>query len=234
MRLFHTLALAAALALPASVSHASLIGIAPAEGARAVWDIFTPDETGGFTFTNLGATYQGAGVQSASLSQTLGTAGSFGSGILPGPGGAHDEIYTSTQPVAFTLTLGTDIDVHAFRLQIKMTPPSASTAIEEHFTPILYINGFSYGGTPTPSVVDTGEIGETSANSYRVLTWEWHDFIAISGSVFTVDFGRDPSVRVTMDAVAVDAIPEPSTWALLTAGVAFSAWAARRRKLKQQ
>ncbi len=195
----------------AGVSEATTIGLANPQGAYAIWDTFTS----GTTFSGVTPDGGTAGFLTSSLSQS---ANSSGSGFGPN---ATDYFYDATKTTAWTVAAKADIKITSITLQIKLSQPFDSSDVGAYFTPLL-----SYGietgiGTNAPTVASTGETAQSQDVS--VVTWTWTGLDIDANTDFSFSFGRAAGKHVVMDTVAIDAVPEPGTWASLAMGLGLLA-----------
>jgi len=98
----------------------------------------------------------------------------------------------------------------------------ALAASSYSLTPVS--GGFGMDGTPLPA--------SASNPNYGLFTWDLSALPATASS-FTINFGLDihsSALAFQLDQVAVTAVPEPQTYALMLAGMGVVGLIARRRK----
>lgn len=222
------------LAFTAQALNATVLGIntdpsglrGEEDTAYAIWDTFQSydfvndlaDSSGGFTsvsltqtntLTGIFGTDQGAGVYSNVGTQAAG----------------DDALYTGGRGATFTLNATTSFVVSGFYLQIKRIQS------EDSFIGgiIPTLNGFAFD-----SVSAVSGIGDTNSNApgaWSVTTYYWGDSLAGQNLTnLTLSF-NGPTHR-GIDGIVIDAVPEPSTWALLGFGaIGAFIYARRARRL---
>jgi hypothetical protein len=191
---------AALLLATAGVSHATQTGLTTLYGDYAIWDGFSSS-----TFTGVSAEAS-SGFVSTGLTQ------SASAGFPFGPQVANDLFYSSTTATSWTVSGSTAFEVTALTLQIKSSATGALL-----FTPLL-----SYGSTTgvtgtasSPVIADNvGGLGQE-----YVVTYTFTGLDIAPSQEFNFTFSGFADSHVAVDAIAINAVPEPSTWASIAMGL---------------
>lgn len=223
MKLLKTAGLAALLlaGIP-TLSMATTVGLPYTSGDYATWDTFS-----GPTFSNANPGISNGDRFSSALTST-------GGGLLTGSG---DRIYGGAMAddasFSFTINVNAHYAIDTFSLALKFSHPNpdAIPALDytDFFTSIT-LNGD--GATPV-FLGGTGEI--TNGQEMGVVQWTWTDLSFFNGDSFSVNIFSpartgDAAAHVSVDAVSVTAVPEPSTYALLALGAVVAVMTFRRRQ----
>ncbi|MES2706283.1 MAG: PEP-CTERM sorting domain-containing protein [Verrucomicrobiota bacterium] len=196
--------LSAALTL-CSGSQASDVGMTINSGTGfAFWDAFP-----GANFSN-DAPDTSAGLTSPVLGLASG-------GLLTGSG---SRIYDFGSAAAWTAAGSASFGITGFELQVKNYQYSTES-LTSLFAPTL--NGLAFDSVNVNFVTE-------GANTQEIVTWSWSGSLASSPSnAFSVALS-EPGAHISIDALAIRAIPEPSASFLLLGGTAVLAAGRRRRR----
>lgn len=201
---FSLILLSALLGLNAA-SLASDIGITLNSGPGfALWDNFPSTN-----FTN-DAPDSGSGLVSPGLNLAS-------SAFLTGSG---SRIYDFGATATWGVTGSAAYNITGFELQVK-NYQYTTQSLNGLFVPTL--NGLPFDNVNVSFVTE-------GTNTQEIVTWSWA--AALTGtptSAYNVSFS-EPGTHISIDAVAVRAVPEPSAGLLLLGGTALLAGGRRRRK----
>lgn len=191
----------------------------------ALWDSFVNAASyPTVVFSNAAPGASDTGLFTATLS-------SNGGGSVTGSG---DRIYNGVAASSGVFNLSIDGTVTAsidtVTLQIKMTPPDASTGLTSLTFLTVTLNELS--GTVAQSNSGTGEM--VSSQELGVVTYTWSGLNLSAGSPLDFSITSPASGHVSIDALRVDAsaVPEPSVVLLAGVGISLSLWMARRRRVR--
>lgn len=206
-------------------SHATSIGLPYTTGSYATWDTFS-----GVTFTNEAPGTTGSGLFTSTLT-------SVGGGIRTGSG---DRLYggngAADAAFVFTINVSATSDIHTFSLALKFTQPNGAAIpalTRTNFFTTISLNGNSV----TPSFLgNTGEV--VTGEPMGVMQWTWTGLGFSAGDNFVLSIqsparSAAEAGHVSIDAFSVQAVPEPSTWVMLLAGIGVVAYIKRRRLTHQ-
>ena len=219
---FSTLALAAAAGLfSIGSSNAATTGIITPHGPHshpdvdyAIYEMFGSNEAIDDT---LKVTALAPGSSKNSLfTSTLSI--DMAGGLLLGTAGAPDRIYNGVGAgnAAFDLSIDGEAlgGIRSITLQIRFTLPNGYTH-GDFFTASLD------GVEATGAVIVSSGIGSTGSGqntrNYGVVAFTWDNLSLQEGDSFAVNVTSPAAGHASIDAIQVDAIPEPSTYALLAA-----------------
>jgi hypothetical protein len=210
MKSFKSSSLALALLLAASgASHATTTGLTSLYGDYVVWDTFS---TGAFSGVSAQA---GSGFVTSGLSQSASASFPFG------PQVGNDLLYTSNTATSWTVSGSTAFEVTALTLQIKSSATGSYI-----FAPTLSYginSGIVANTTSSPIAADNvGGLGQE-----YVVTYTFTGLNIAANQEFSFAFTGFASSHVAVDAVAVNAVPEPGTWASLVMGLGLLAGSRR-------
>lgn len=216
-----TLAAAALGLVATSAAHATTIGLPVVSSApHALWDTFADENTeAGVTITDAAPGSADTAAFTASLSATL-----TGGGMVTG---SDDRIYNGAGPlsVAFDLTIdgtaGNEIDTLYLWLKFTLPDPSSGLDRTTFFSPTL--NGVA--ATATQINAGTGEA--TGGQEMGVVQYVWTGLNLESGEAFSFSITSPASGHVSLDAIQIATVPEPTAMALL--GIGGLAMLSRRR-----
>lgn len=179
-------------------------------------------ETGNFnswTVSSTGTTNSAAAV----IAYNSTTPGAFGESVSPAPGsgnfGAYFSTDTGTQTISQTVTLAAG-QQYAFSYDL-FSPANGQANM--------------YNATLTSSVGTADTLGPFSAQNFG-SSWvlETSDFTAALGGIYTLSISftgdGDPAADFVVDNVAISAVPEVSTWAMMIFGFCGVGFMAYRRK----
>jgi hypothetical protein len=190
----------------------------------AFWDTFAST-----TFTNAAPTSTGS-LLFAGLSQST-----PGNGAGFGPFGGGESFYdASANPgVNWDLKATAAFEITSLTLQLKHSTP-AGAPIATYFVPQFTYTDDGVSKTVTagtPTVTATSE--SINGSTVSVLKWTWTGVSVDPGTQFTINYNRTAGgdKHVVTDAVALDAVPEPSTLLVAISGVATLGLVRRRRAL---
>jgi len=218
----------------ACAAQATLLGLtdplgAPSSGSvgYATWDTFVDADTvsnSAISILPASPTSSNTDVFSANLS------GSMGGSVT----GSGDRIYNGTgaTSAAFNLTISGTIlvNINTITLQIKLTPPSGYTQ-----TNFFNVSLNSTAGSAVLTDDGTGEI--VNGGEMGVITYTWTNLDLQADSAFNIVITSPAAGHASVDAFRLDAstsaVPEPSTYAMLLAGVGIVLWVKRRRFARQ-
>ncbi|MBC2595266.1 PEP-CTERM sorting domain-containing protein [Ruficoccus amylovorans] len=212
-----------------------------ADVGLSAWEKFSSP-----TFSGLAAQYTAGGMGlNATLSQSNSGAGlsdelsgTSNTGLID-VGGTNYYGRLVTGGYDFTIDGVADYGISSITLQIKHTP-----FFDAEFNPMIAFDAeLSYGGiTLSPDSITEGAnlgnfsdaIGMSMNNGYYEYTWSNLNIGALEA--FLIDFssledqlGFGFSVDTIALQVTSNAVPEPSTWALMISGAVFAFVALRRR-----
>lgn len=205
----------------------------------AMWDNFTETYSSG---TGAGTVYTYSGsassastltglslVQSsAHINVTTGSNAAQGAGLLNG----NDVYYSSTRAQSWTLTAQSSIDINTMSFQVKTanvgTAANPGAIVESVFLPTL--NGFGAASYVRSTPV-SGE--KLQGFDVFVIEYRWDNIDIAANTAFTINFSlaggnTGQYTRKPIDFVALDAVPEPSTYALMALGLVVIVWRGRR------
>ncbi len=204
------------------------------EVQTAVWDTFTESYSSGSgpstLYSYAGTASPGSTLTGLSLTQGLphinettgSSLGAQGAGLL-----SADVYYASTRANSWTLTAISMVDVTNIVFQIKTA--NLGSVAKSVFLPTLV-------GTGTASFVQSristpGEL--LGGFQAYVVEYRWTGLDIAAGESFSITFGApggssNPYSRKPLDFVALDAVPEPSTYALIGLGLGLVLWKGRR------
>lgn len=211
---------------------------AEAHVGYAMWDFF-PTSTGGqgtLHFSNHVATIEsgttGVGttvgasdsdIFSATLTSSMnGTRTGSGARLLSG-------VQATANPYNMTINGTANVDITDFALQWKFTSPGIGApppSPEDFFTITLTVNGTEVILTPEPMLIGT-PVTE-GANTFNIYEWHWTDLDIEEGDTFSIS-ATSQADHVSTDAIVLDAVPEPTTGALIGLGLGLVAFARRRK-----
>lgn len=192
----------------------------------AYWDSFTQTQVeppSGTTYTFHGVAEGGSTLTGLSLTQGAAHALNVqGSGLLVPTGGpVSDAYYSSTQPQSWTLNATSSLDIQEISFQIKTANVNESV-LDQLFVPTLV--GIGAGSFHGGAAV-VGEAPLFGGFASYVLEYRWTGLNIAAGTPLTIQFAMAGGssgnfTRKPVDFVSLDvqAVPEPSTIALLAIG----------------
>lgn len=159
----------------------------------------------------------GGSIFTATLSADMGgSAAGSGARIYNGVGAGSSAFNVSIDGVAHQ-------EITTLSLQIKFTKGDGYD-FDNFFA--LTLNGVAATGVVT---VGDGSLGLLNGSDVGVVQWTWTGLSLAPGSNFSLGITSPAAGHVSIDALRVDVVPEPSTYALIgLAGVGFAL--ARRRR----
>jgi hypothetical protein len=238
--------LAAATIAAAGAANASPLGYtnwSAGLGANASWGLWDTFPGGGLwtdgvttmaaQFSNLGSSL---GTSGASLSASFGAENTM-IGRTPaaliqadGQGNVGGEVYTGGVTSSFSISGVVTSNISTVYLQIKQDIGAGSAGnLAGYFTPNLA------GGTLLDA--SAGAVFADGTINYSVTTWTFAVDLS-AGEQFTLNFNGAAFGHKAFDGIRIDtdggiqAVPEPSTYAMLGLGLAVALWAARRRSIR--
>lgn len=241
---FRNSLLALTFAAVTQVGHASTVGY-NTDPAGPLWDRGDADTAYAFWDNFSSYTFSGAaaessdGFDSAALSQSRTLTGVFGldqgAGVYTNVDNTSltgtDAFYGGNRGGIWTIQLETSFTVEGLTLQIKRPGGADLNGFGNAIMPV--VNGL-YAATGYWTTGGTDNTGSSNGN-YSVTTYFWGYALANADLTnLTITF-NSPTHR-GVDFIAVDAgpqtIPEPSSTALLAAGLGFVALRLRRKSAK--
>ncbi len=133
---------------------------------------------------------------------------------------------TGTNPF-FTFTISTGVPAGTLRIGILSDTSAGNGNIPTSFTLA------QTAGTGTGTVTLADALAPTAAAQ---ADWYFFDIAnAAAGDVYTLSLGTTTAVanaKPTISGVTLDVVPEPSSWAMMLAGVVgFAGWTRRRQRM---
>jgi hypothetical protein len=190
----------------------------------AAWDLLPTAVSPAGTITNLAA---GTGDLGITLSQSV-------SGSYPyGNPGTTDQFYTFFGATSWTISGTASVAIDKLAFQIRMSPPASSSGATSttFYSPLL--NGVGATAQLTATGLDADPDG-FAAQGFDIVQWNWSGLNIAAGETFSLTFANPAGgYHVAIDSMAVDvqAVPEPSTLALI-ALAGFLGGAGMHRRLR--
>jgi hypothetical protein len=138
-----------------------------------------------------------------------------------------DVIFQGNSTLLFTLTGSTTFAIQKLTLQMKR--PGNVGGLAANFLPTISIDGgapIAFNGTPS-TITGSGD-GSSDSGNYSVTTWTWDASIAsnTTAGTLTINIPSNGNITRGIDFIAADfggvtPVPEPSTYAMALALVAF-------------
>ncbi len=240
--------IAAASIVAAGSASASALGYTDysatlgANASWGLWDTFpagTPYGTlGSIRVGPISNVAADSGTTGVSLSATYGALNPPAGAIPPsliqadGQGISNGEFYTGGVTTSFSLLGEATSDISLVYLQIKQDLTAAPNGgdLASYFTTIT-ING----AAPLDAVA--GDSFMDGTINFSITTWTFVVDIS-AGEQFALNFSGGVGGHRAFDGIRIDtdggiqAVPEPSTYALIGLGIATVLWTARRRKVQ--
>ncbi len=168
------------------------------QGTYAIWDTFGS----GTTYINVAPDASASGLSLGLFLQSTPEGVDFG---------GHDDFFDhGTGKASWYISGRADFAVTKLTLQIKM-----GTGDQNYFWPVLIVNT-AFISPGASGVVETEEV--IGGQNMFIRTWSW-DINLPANTIFGFDFQTSAGQNVVLDAVAINAIPEPATWASIAMGL---------------
>lgn len=222
--------IASALVLSAGWAHATLEGLTNLVGNYAVWDQF--QNTG--IYPNIVINNQAPALEPGDTSIPSPTGGDLFSATLSASmggsttgGGARIYNGVGAASVPFNVEINGEasgnINIIIVQLRFSQPDPSSGYDFDDFFS--LALNDV----TATPVVINDNA-GIINGSPVGIVQWQWSGLNIAASDSFSLKITSPASGHVSVDAIAIRAIPEPSTWALLGIGLSAVAFQLRRKK----
>jgi len=245
--LLFTLSFSLAVCLAAPVSHAAIIASTNFDGRTLATTLVANDTAANLNWTTNGIADPGnmnavtaGGVGQALFNSTTLTQNMFAPALNVGNGSAASGTHFWTTTVPLAVLAGNTVTLESVALQYSAISGSAALNVNRvsDFTISLF--------DPSSALVEAVSItdalsGTTAVPQSPTLTFNFAPVVLSLPGTYTlrIQGGDYAGTNETGNHTGIDnlsiqgtitAIPEPATWAMLTAGLLFSAWRLRHKR----